>query len=111
MLSANPQLRGQVDAIEDLIVQTTDPKTATVPCGGEPPDALPNNTWGYGIINAFDAVLAALAWTPGTPTSTPTPSSTPTPTATATPTSTATPLPGWRAYLPMLWYTTEKGEM
>ena len=132
MLSANPQLRGQVDAIEDLIVQTTHPKTATVPCGGEPPDALPNNTWGYGIINAFDAVWAALAWSPGTPTSTPTPSSTPTPTATATPTSsskptstatatatptdtatptsTATPLPAWRAYLPMLWYTTEKGE-
>ena len=135
MLSANPQLRGQVDAIEDLIVQTTDPKTATAPCGGEPPDALPNNTWGYGIINAVDAVWAALAWTPGTPTSTPTPSSTPTrtatatptpsskptftatatatptPTAMATPTSTATPLPGWSAYLPILWYTTEKGEM
>jgi len=132
MLSANPQLRGQVDAIEDLIEQTTDPKTATVPCGGEPPDALPNNTWGYGIINAFDAVWAALAWTPGTPTSTPTPSSTPAPTATATPTpsskptftatatatptatamptSTATPLPDWCAYLPMLWYTAEKGE-
>jgi subtilisin family serine protease len=91
MLAANPRLRGQVDAVEAIIEDTAEPMTASVPCGGEAPGAVPNNTWGYGIVDALDAVHAALLWGQTTPT------------ATATATSTVTPSPGWRTYLPMIW--------
>ena len=104
MLAANSQLRGRVDVIEEIITQSAEATTATVACGGEPAGVVPNNTWGYGIIDALDAVQAALAWDPSTPTSTPT--ATAMPTATATPTATSTPAPGWRVYLPLLFKVT-----
>ncbi|MDH7485056.1 MAG: S8 family serine peptidase [Anaerolineae bacterium] len=113
MLAANAQLKGQVETVEEIIVQSAEARTATTPCGGELPGAVPNNTWGYGIINALAAVQAALAWATPTPTSTPTatvmptatatPTATPTATATPTVTATATPLPGRRVYLPLLF--------
>jgi len=90
MLSANSDLVGQVDAIEQIITNQTDPKAATVACGNEAPGVVPNNTWGYGIVNALGAVQSALAWSPGSPTPSPTASSSPLPpTQTTTPSTTA----------------------
>jgi serine protease AprX len=66
IISANPALRGQVDQIEQIIERTAVPKTAPLEhCGGL--DAglqRPNNTYGWGRIDALAAVQAALHWTP-----------------------------------------------
>ncbi len=61
IISANPDLAGQVDIIEDIIEQTSVPKTTDQKCGGLPGFFIPNNTYGYGRINALAAVEAALA--------------------------------------------------
>lgn len=115
MLSANPDLRGRVDDMEMLIETSAQSKAARIACGGEASGAVPNNTWGHGIIDALKGVQAAQAW-PHPPTQTPTAtatatavslptaSDTPTLTATATPAATATCTPDmpWRVYVPVL---------
>ena len=121
MLSANPLLRGEADGVEEILFRTAEPKMASVACGGEPPGEVPNNTWGYGAVDALSAVRHALAWPNATPTVTPTPTYKPTPsssptvtrtatpsptagqtpTGTATPTSTATPPRVWRVFFPL----------
>ncbi|WP_456427235.1 S8 family serine peptidase [Rhodocaloribacter sp.] len=60
MISANPALAGDVNAIEDIIESTAIPRTTTTACGGIPGDQIPNNTYGYGRVDALAAVLAAL---------------------------------------------------
>ena len=60
MWSANSQLIGNIDRTEQILVQTASPYT-----GAEPPDecftgSKPNNAYGYGIVNAYDAVKMAL---------------------------------------------------
>jgi subtilisin family serine protease len=69
MWSANPQLRGHVDETEALIRETAGDQTVrTCPlatgeactCGEEKTGATPNYTFGYGVINALEAVKAAL---------------------------------------------------
>ena len=56
LISANPSLRGQVDEIENLIEQTAVPLTTTLyTCGGVPGTDIPNNTFGWGRINALAA--------------------------------------------------------
>jgi subtilisin family serine protease len=57
ILSAHPTLRGQVDKIERLIEQTCVPRTSGQTCGGVSGSEIPNNTYGYGRVDA----LAALA--------------------------------------------------
>ncbi len=66
MISANPELAGQVDIIEDIIEQTAVPKTTDQNCGNEPGTEVPNNTYGYGRIDALAAVNVALALMVGT---------------------------------------------
>ena len=61
MISANPDLAGHVDIIEDIIEQTAVPKTTDQDCGNEPGSEVPNNTYGYGRIDALAAVNVALA--------------------------------------------------
>lgn len=59
MWSANPELIGNIDLTERLIVETTRPISGhTSTCGNV--DNSPNNDAGYGIIDAFAAVQAAL---------------------------------------------------
>ncbi len=52
LISAQPCLRGQVDAIEQYITGTAVPRTTTQTCGGVPGDKVPNNTYGWGAIRA-----------------------------------------------------------
>ncbi len=60
ILSANPALAGDVDAIEDIIEQTAVPLTTGQGCGDDTPSSVPNNSFGWGRIDAFAAVLAAI---------------------------------------------------
>jgi serine protease AprX len=55
LLSADPLLRGDVDAIENIIRQSSVPLTTTETCGGVPGSQVPNNTYGYGRIDATKA--------------------------------------------------------
>lgn len=64
MISANPDLAGEVDVIEDIIEQTAIPKTTDQQCGDVPGSEVPNNTYGFGRIDALAAVEAAIAWYP-----------------------------------------------
>lgn len=64
MISANPALAGQVEIIEDIIERTSVPKTTDQNCGNIPGSEIPNNTYGYGRIDALEAVNAAIALIP-----------------------------------------------
>jgi serine protease AprX len=55
LISADPLLRGNVDAIEDIIRQSSVPLTTTQDCGTMPGTLVPNNTFGYGRIDAWKA--------------------------------------------------------
>lgn len=56
MISANPELRGQVETIESILRQSTDILTDTISCIGAGPETHPNAIYGYGRINALRAV-------------------------------------------------------
>ncbi len=60
IISANPQLAGQVDKIEDIIMETATPLTANFDCWPYSGTSVPNNTYGFGLINAEKAVKRAL---------------------------------------------------
>ena len=64
MISANPALRGHVDAIEDIITKTAVPLTTTAGCGGDSSTQVPNNVYGWGRIDALRAVQLALETEP-----------------------------------------------
>ena len=61
IISANPSLAGKVDLIEDIIEQTAVRKTTTEGCGGDSATQVPNNTYGWGRIDALAAVELAAA--------------------------------------------------
>ncbi len=63
MISANPNLAGQVDRIEAILRETARPMLDTVSCNAQPLDAVPNYTYGYGRIDAYLAVQRALELT------------------------------------------------
>jgi serine protease AprX len=77
LISADPGLRGQVDEIETLIEHTA-VERSDLTCGGDP-DGVPNNTYGWGRIDALAAyqglphhlslnkTASAAAITPGEP--------------------------------------------
>ena len=56
--SANPDLIGDIDATEQIIFATADEHTTSDQCG--PGSADPNNVYGYGLMDADQAVEAAL---------------------------------------------------
>ena len=60
ILSANPELQGEVAMVEDIIRQTADIKYSGQDCGGISGQAHPNPIYGYGRINAIKAVELAL---------------------------------------------------
>jgi subtilisin family serine protease len=51
LLSARPDLRGDVDTIETLLATTALPLTSTQTCGGVPGSSVPNNTHGWGRVD------------------------------------------------------------
>ncbi len=56
LISAQPALRGQVDEIESIIEHTALGHTTNEGCGGDSPTQIPNNTYGWGRIDALAAV-------------------------------------------------------
>ena len=61
LISANPGLRGDVDELEDIIEQTAVRKTTNEGCGGDTATQVPNNTYGWGRIDALAAVNLAVS--------------------------------------------------
>ena len=57
---ANPELEGQINETVDVIRRTAQPKTSSQTCGGVSGSEIPNNTYGYGVIDAFAAVTDVL---------------------------------------------------
>ena len=62
LISANPELAGQVDAIENIIEATAIPMLDTMTCGAFPGDQVPNAVYGYGRVNALEAVKQGLIY-------------------------------------------------
>ncbi|MEQ1746769.1 MAG: S8 family peptidase [Saprospiraceae bacterium] len=60
VLSARPDLAGEVDIIEDIIEETAIPKFDTTDCSDNGGQNYPNNAYGYGRVDALAAVLKAL---------------------------------------------------
>ncbi len=56
--AADPTLRGRIDETTLLLRRTAQPKTTSESCGGVPGSAVPNNTFGHGIVDAFAAARA-----------------------------------------------------
>lgn len=57
--SAVPELIGQVEQSGWLLQQAADPQTTNEGCGGDGPTDVPNNTFGYGILDVHAAVVLA----------------------------------------------------
>lgn len=60
MISANPYLAGQVDLIEQILESTARKKPFEQICGNVSGTTFPNNTFGYGIIDAYEAVRKSI---------------------------------------------------
>jgi len=60
LISVDPSLRGQVDRLETLIEHTALPKAASQTCGGVPGSSIPNNTYGWGRVDALNAAVTLL---------------------------------------------------
>ena len=89
--SAHPELSRMITETKTLLQNTANPGVTVSPaqtCGGIPHTQIPNNSFGYGRVDALAAVNAAGP----SPTPTATVTGTP-PTATSTPTRTRTPTP------------------
>jgi serine protease AprX len=54
--SSAPCLIGDVDATEWIIAHTARPRTTTQTCGGDGPSDVPNNVYGWGIVDALAVV-------------------------------------------------------
>jgi len=54
--SAEPALIGNVDASERVITGTARPRTTSQGCGGDTSEDVPNNVYGWGIVDALAAV-------------------------------------------------------
>lgn len=53
LISADPTLAGEVDDLEEIIQVMAVPKTTPQNCGTTPGSEIPNNTYGYGRIDAI----------------------------------------------------------
>lgn len=62
IISARPDLAGKVDELEDIIQKSAFPKIFPGECGGFPGSEIPNPFYGWGRVDAFSALAAALDW-------------------------------------------------
>jgi subtilisin family serine protease len=60
--SAAPSLIGDVDITERIIGRTARPRTTLQGCGGDAADEVPNNVYGWGIVDALAATPQTWAW-------------------------------------------------
>jgi serine protease AprX len=56
LISARPELKGQVDQIEEAIRHSAKPLTTSQKCGDIPGSQVPNNTYGWGRVDAWNAL-------------------------------------------------------
>ncbi|KAJ9088094.1 hypothetical protein DSO57_1026411 [Entomophthora muscae] len=56
IMAACPHLLRKVELVEDLLRNTATPLYPVLGCGNNTPTALPNNEFGYGIINVAQAI-------------------------------------------------------
>jgi subtilisin family serine protease len=61
MISADKSVAGKVDQLQAISTETADVKTTSRGCGEDTSQSVPNNVYGYGIINAFKAVEKVLS--------------------------------------------------
>ncbi|MEX0881251.1 MAG: S8 family serine peptidase [Thermoanaerobaculia bacterium] len=61
LISADPRLSGNPDALEQLMTSAAIHSTTDENCGGLPGTTIPNNTYGWGRVDALAAVQAASA--------------------------------------------------
>ncbi|MBK8556507.1 MAG: S8 family peptidase [Lewinellaceae bacterium] len=61
IMSARPDLKGQVATLKDLIQSTAVELLPSTLCGTDTPTSTPNNTFGHGRIDALAAVTSALS--------------------------------------------------
>ena len=99
--SARPELSRDITDTKTILQNTANPSVVVSPaqtCGGTPSSQIPNNSFGYGRVDALAAVNSVPLATPS-PTSTVVPTVTPTSTSTNTlvPTATHTVAPGTTA--------------
>lgn len=64
LISAFPSLRGQHEVLANLMTQSAVPLTSTQTCGGVPGSQIPNNTFGWGRIDALAAYQLAQSQQP-----------------------------------------------
>lgn len=57
--SAQPKLIGKIAETVDLLRSTATPITTSENCGGVSGTSIPNNTYGYGNLNVYEAVKKA----------------------------------------------------
>lgn len=62
MISANPEIAGYVEDIEDIVEQTSIFLADSADCGPSIGTDRPNHVYGWGRVNALAAVQAALEW-------------------------------------------------
>jgi serine protease AprX len=60
LISANPELEGHVGQIEEVITETAVLLRTGQECGGVSGSSVPNNTFGYGRIDAYAAYEKAM---------------------------------------------------
>jgi hypothetical protein len=60
LLSARPDLRGNPDAVMELVKQRSVPTTSSQNCGAIPGRQVPNNTFGYGLLDTYQMVKTVL---------------------------------------------------
>ena len=58
LLSAKPALRGNVQAVFDIMSTSATAQTASDTCGGVPDKQIPNNTFGHGVMNVYQAITS-----------------------------------------------------
>jgi len=63
LLSGSPDLIGDPDGISSSLTASAVPRTTNESCGGVPGDQIPNNTYGWGRVDALSAFSADLAIT------------------------------------------------
>jgi len=56
--SAVPALRGDIEATSRVLTRSAKPTTSTQTCGGVAGSAVPNNTFGWGTLDVWNAIVA-----------------------------------------------------